>query len=192
MTGHIERILPKNSPPAFFMATAGVTLPGLAPAVFDLSFDAASKRLKQASEAVICSLHTSETKYFPMNSPRTAARRHKIRDSLDGRQVEELKRWLLAERLTYDKVRDRLREQFGLSVASGTLSKFWQEECQPEEPRSQRPSPEILLDVILQSKSPIRLTILKNGGRLALKVGRNWKSGAKKGKSIVIGPDLKP
>jgi hypothetical protein len=34
MTGHKKRILPKNSPPAFFTAPAGAILPRLAPAVF--------------------------------------------------------------------------------------------------------------------------------------------------------------
>jgi hypothetical protein len=125
-----------------------------------------------------------------MNSPRTVARHRRIRDNLDPLQVEQLKDWLIKECLTYEQAQARLLERFRLKVASGTLSKFWYDECQPaEETPKEKESSGILLDVIVQSKSPIRLTILKNGSRLALKVGRDWKSGAKNGKSIVIGPD---
>ena len=113
------------------------------------------------------------------NGPRLVARNSKLR-ALTPHQRRSLRQWLLRERLTYAEARARLRKKFGVVLSQGTLSRFWNLYCGPRRPSNRNLRPAVLLDVILRSTQPIRVTVLQNNARLFFKVGRQRKRGLDK------------
>ena len=101
---------------------------------------------------------------------RIMARTSKIR-ALTDRQIKQLRRWLLLDKLTYAQARVHLRERFGLDFSSGTLCHFWQQYCVPIAPPARERHPAVFLDVVLQSSKPIRVRVMETKSRLRFKVG---------------------
>jgi hypothetical protein len=122
------------------------------------------------------------------SSPRIEARKKSKLRALTPTQVKWLRRWLIRDKLTYDQARAKLREQFGISLSTGTMSRFWCTYCQPAAPPTHDRQPRVFLDVILQSTRPIRVRILENNSRLSFKVGRMRTRGLNKKRSLIIGP----
>ena len=135
--------------------------------------------------------HIGNFKPFLMqknNSVRTEARSSKLR-SLKPSQIAALKTWLIVEKLTYAQAGARLRERFGVSLALGTLSRFWYTYCQTTRPpRPDRKTP-IQLDVLIQSAGPFRVIVRETKVRLRFKAGTMIKRGLNKKHTFFIGPD---
>jgi hypothetical protein len=51
--------------------------------------------------------------------------------ALPAAQREQLVRWLVQDKLTYDVITRRLREEFGVVSSSAGISRFWQTQCAP-------------------------------------------------------------
>lgn len=83
-------------------------------------------------------------------------------DQLPPRQKSVLKSWLIKEGVTYREVQKRLLESFGVPISPAALCRFWQREClSPAAAKKIEKSPDVLLDVILESRRPVRLKILR-------------------------------
>ena len=78
---------------------------------------------------------------------------------------QAVKRWLFRERITYAQAIVRLRERFGISVSSGTVSRFWHRCSDPAPPQDI-----VLLDAVLQSEMPLRVVIREVRGLLRVKL----------------------
>ena len=113
------------------------------------------------------------------SSPRIEARKKSKLRALTLTQVKSLRRWLIRDKRTYDQARAKLREQFGISLSTGTICRFWYTYCQPAAPPTHDRRPRVFLDVFLQSSRPIRVRILENNSRLSFKVGRMRTRGLK-------------
>jgi hypothetical protein len=123
---------------------------------------------------------------IPMASPRIVARTSKVR-ALTSKQTKTLRHWLLVEKLTYAQAQARLFHQFGISLSSGTLSRFWNTQCQAAAPERQQHGPRVLLDVIIRSSRAVRVTVLESNARLRFKVGTQRRRGAEH-KTFTINP----
>lgn len=44
-------------------------------------------------------------------------------------QRQELRNWLVEEKLTYEQAQQRIKERWGIEVSTQTISKFWQRCC---------------------------------------------------------------
>jgi hypothetical protein len=95
---------------------------------------------------------------------------------------------LIRDKLTYDQARAKLREQFGVTLSTGTLCRFWYTYCQAAAPPTHDRQPRVFLDVILQSIRPIRVRVLENKSRLSFKVGRMRTRGLNKKPDFIIVP----
>jgi len=120
-------------------------------------------------------------------SPRTAARQSKLR-ALKPQQRRALKNWLLRDKLTYEQARVRLFEQFGVTISTRTISKFWSTLFRHRAPARDRRSP-LLLDVILRSIKPIRVTVLETRARLRFKIGTQRQRSLLQRPTFTINPD---
>lgn len=109
--------------------------------------------------------------------------------ALSPLQRRFLRQLLIVEKATYEKARARMLELFSVSLSTGTISKFWYRDCLHLKSPKQNPRLPVLLDVILRSARPIRVTVLKNNTRLFFKVGRMARRGLDKKPVHVIGPD---
>jgi hypothetical protein len=98
------------------------------------------------------------------------ARNSKLR-ALTPPQIKSLRRWLITDGLTYDQARTKLRERFGVSLSPGTICRFWYTRCLSTMPPTHDRKPPVLLDVVLQSSQPIRVTVKETRVRLRFKVG---------------------
>ena len=101
---------------------------------------------------------------------RIMARTSKIR-ALTDRQIKQLRRWLLLDKLTYAQARVQLLERFGVSLSIGTMCRFWKQYCLPIAPPARERHPAVFLDVVLQSSKPIRVRVMETKARLRFKVG---------------------
>jgi hypothetical protein len=138
----------------------------------------------------ICPEHIGGLKICVMEkngSPRISARNSKLR-ALTPCQIKSLRQWLILDRLTYDQTRAKLRERFGVSLSTGTLSRFWNTYCQNiVPPRPSRRLP-VLLDVTLQSTKPIRVIVRETKARLRFKVGTQRQLGLSKRPTFTVNP----
>ena len=123
----------------------------------------------------------------PSNSPRNIARTSKIR-ALTDRQIKQLRRWLLLDKLTYAQARVQLLERFGVSLSIGTMCRFWKQYCLPIAPPAHERHPAVFLDVVLQSSKPIRVRVLETKSRLRFKVGTQRQRALIKEPSFTINP----
>ena len=57
--------------------------------------------------------------------------RANILNDLPPERLQMLKGWLTEDKLTYDRVRERLKTEFGVSVCTSTISDFWKNHCAP-------------------------------------------------------------
>jgi hypothetical protein len=97
---------------------------------------------------------------YPRQS-RTDARQSKLR-ALTVDQKQSLLRWLNEDKLAYAVVRERLAKEYGISIAVSGICRFWHSHCAGPKATS---SSDVLLDVIVQSAAPVRLTVkMKDNG----------------------------
>jgi hypothetical protein len=125
------------------------------------------------------------SRIVPTGRYRTVAIASKVK-SFSRCQRAALKRWLFRDQLSYARVQELFRGHFGASISVGTLSRFWHQHCIPTPP-PKTSQPSVLLDVILQSRRPIRVRILKNDARLSFKAGRQRQRGLDKKAECVVG-----
>jgi len=95
----------------------------------------------------------------PVPGHRTDAIKSKFR-SLTPEQRQALLGWLNQEKVTYRVALDRLKTQFGISLAPSSMCRWWKGKFAPCPPRTTVPP---LLDVVIESQSPVRLTIHRRG-----------------------------
>jgi hypothetical protein len=89
--------------------------------------------------------------------------------SLPPHQLAALNKWLFKDELTYDQTKSRLWEEFGVKISGPSICTFWQRHRQLAIRAHTEENP-VLLDVILRTTRPIRLTILRNQLNLITKI----------------------
>jgi hypothetical protein len=83
-------------------------------------------------------------------------------ENLPGHQLAKLNKWLFSDNLSYAKIQELLWQEFQVKTTSTALCLFWQKKTRPAVRPAGVEKSNVLLDVIVQSTRPIRLTILRN------------------------------
>lgn len=104
---------------------------------------------------------------FHPGNPRNV-RKSKLK-SLPPHQLAALNKWLFKDELTYDQIKIRLWEKYGVKISRPSIGTFWKRHCRPAT-RAHTEIDPVLLDVILRTTRPIRLTILSNQLNLITKI----------------------
>jgi len=89
--------------------------------------------------------------------------------SLPPPQLAALNKWLFKDGITYDQIKIRLWEKYGVKISRPSIGTFWKRHCRPATRAHIEENP-VLLDVILRTTRPIRLTILRNQLNLITKI----------------------
>jgi hypothetical protein len=99
---------------------------------------------------------------LPSSKSRTEAFPSKTR-ALTPVQRRALLHLLNVEKATYATTSAKLKKQFGISLSITAISRFWHRHCGPP-----LQLPDVLLDVVIQSDSPVRLTIKRKDGAVKI------------------------
>lgn len=79
-------------------------------------------------------------------------------DSLTDEQRALLCQWLIVEEISYHEAKRRVKEQFGLSVATGTLAKFWQRVCLKSVLQREQLQHDIVVEVVVRQGQTVLAT----------------------------------
>lgn len=83
-------------------------------------------------------------------------------------QRQSLIGWLREDGLTYAAARQRLLTEMGLKVSVNALCRFWQRNRLPDRAAYAAVDSDVLLDVVIKSAGPVRVTVKRKGNGVTL------------------------